>query len=653
MKAKLRFYIYIIIIQLLFSNFSFSQIQWDSSFPLDVYYLYRFKFVFPNNNTIMAGTNDGLYYSTNGGSYWQKDYNSFAQVGIWNLIQDKFGNLYLTTSSQAFIYKISDGKWHNVVANLNPGNDGLALNSLNHLFLWSGGLYKTTDMGTTWLPINGSLTGTFNKIFIDKNDKIYVGMSNGLYQSNNNGFTFQKISDLAIKDLIITKSSTIFIVTASDNYLFRSMDEGLSWTLLLFSGDKKINTIYELKDGSILVGTSGGVFYSSDNGNNWTFTGGLPALYSIADLAVDSKGTVFAGCFNKGIIKGQYSQIAVMPSPDLVSPNNNANGINVRPTLSWSSVNNAISYRLQVSTNANFSSTIFDQSGIISTSQSISGLSHNTLYYWRVNATDGINTSDWSEVWSFTTQQDISSQWQSTNWPSQNLGIQAIATNSQNHVFVCTSTDGIYRSTDLGNTWSKLNNGLSFNNIACISIDEYDRIFIGTHGDGVYFSNNNGNSWNKIGLGTAHINKIYALNNYVFAGDGYACTGVYRTSDLGNTWTNVQNGLGACTGNVIVTNSGLVYGGSGIEGMYKSNDYGSTWQQINNGLTSTNISTMVVDNSGNVFVGTQTNIYTGTQGRGLFRTTNDGDSWENLTNGITTNEISQLSISSDGILFTS
>lgn len=376
-----------------------------------------------------------------------------------------------------------------------------------------------------------------------------------------------------------------------------------------------------------------------------------------ASVVKDNNNNIYMGGYKTnnftatGLVVKYKIAASTLSAPNLISPQNNSQRIELNPTLSWTSVNGAVSYRLQVTTNANFSSTIFDQSGITSTSKLISGLLNNTTYYWRVNATDGNVTSDWSEVWSFTTQSI--SQWQSTNWPVQNLGIQAIATNSQNHIFVCTATDGIYRSTDLGNTWIKLNNGLAFNNIASISIDKSDRIFIGTHGDGVYFSNNNGNSWSKIGLGTIRVNKIFALNNYVFAGDGFNCTGVYRTSNLGSSWTNVQNGLGVCTGNVIITKDGLVFGGSGIEGMYKSTDYGNTWQQINNGLTSTNIATMVADNLGNIFVGTQTNIYTGMQGKGIFKTTNNGMSWQNLTNGITTNEISQLAVSSNGILFTS
>ena len=63
----------------------------------------------------------------------------------------------------------------------------------------------------------------------------------------------------------------------------------------------------------------------------------------------------------------------------------------------------ATSYRVQVSTNSGFTSTLVDQGGITATSYGVSGLSPSTLYYWRVNATNSAGTSSWSSARSFTT----------------------------------------------------------------------------------------------------------------------------------------------------------------------------------------------------------------------------------------------------------
>jgi hypothetical protein len=90
-------------------------------------------------------------------------------------------------------------------------------------------------------------------------------------------------------------------------------------------------------------------------------------------------------------------------TPTLSSPSNNSINQPTTLTLSWNSVNGATSYDLQVSLTSIFASTVSDQSGTTSISQSVSGLSGNATYYWRVNAANATNESDWSSVWSFKT----------------------------------------------------------------------------------------------------------------------------------------------------------------------------------------------------------------------------------------------------------
>jgi hypothetical protein len=90
-------------------------------------------------------------------------------------------------------------------------------------------------------------------------------------------------------------------------------------------------------------------------------------------------------------------------APTLSSPANGATGIATNPTLSWNASDGATSYGLQVSTSSNFSSTGVNQTGITATSSVVTGLANNTIYYWRVNATNSSGTSAWSSSRSFTT----------------------------------------------------------------------------------------------------------------------------------------------------------------------------------------------------------------------------------------------------------
>jgi predicted phage tail protein len=69
-------------------------------------------------------------------------------------------------------------------------------------------------------------------------------------------------------------------------------------------------------------------------------------------------------------------------------------------------VNGATSYRVQWSQTSDFSSLLGEQT-VSGTSASISGLTNGTNYFWRVNASNSVGSSNWSSVWSFTTANAI------------------------------------------------------------------------------------------------------------------------------------------------------------------------------------------------------------------------------------------------------
>ncbi|MEE9289156.1 MAG: hypothetical protein V3U69_06180, partial [Bacteroidota bacterium] len=93
----------------------------------------------------------------------------------------------------------------------------------------------------------------------------------------------------------------------------------------------------------------------------------------------------------------------ILAAPTLVSPSNGTTGQPTTLTLSWNSSSGAQSYRLQVSSDSSFGTTVFDDSTLADTSQQVGPLSNNTTYYWRVNTKNAGGTSDWSMVWSFAT----------------------------------------------------------------------------------------------------------------------------------------------------------------------------------------------------------------------------------------------------------
>ena len=97
--------------------------------------------------------------------------------------------------------------------------------------------------------------------------------------------------------------------------------------------------------------------------------------------------------------------ISAPAAPVLVSPANGATLVATNPLLDWNTSATAESYRVQVSTDSGFTSTVYDSSNITITQFRIpnNGLNINTTYYWRVNATNVGGTGPYSTVFNFTT----------------------------------------------------------------------------------------------------------------------------------------------------------------------------------------------------------------------------------------------------------
>ncbi|MDB5034344.1 MAG: hypothetical protein JWQ98_1585 [Chlorobi bacterium] len=107
---------------------------------------------------------------------------------------------------------------------------------------------------------------------------------------------------------------------------------------------------------------------------------------------------------------GTWSQVwsftTLVPPPaatTLISPANDSSGVALAYRLVWNSVAGATSYRVQMSKNADFSTSILDSAGVAGTMQTFTGLTANTRYYWRVRGSNAGGSAPWSDSWSFTT----------------------------------------------------------------------------------------------------------------------------------------------------------------------------------------------------------------------------------------------------------
>lgn len=226
--------------------------------------------------------------------------------------------------------------------------------------------------------------------------------------------------------------------------------------------------------------------------------------------------------------------------------------------------------------------------------------------------------------------------------------------------------DGLYKSTDGGESWSY--SGLGETGIITKIIvhpANSNIIYAGTMGipfernpdRGLYKSTDAGVSWEKIlyiddDCGVIDIvshptdpDKIYAAvwnrirNNHesIVSGDD---AGIYRSVDGGDTWTELSGGLPTGSQSRISLEmnpdspntlyASYVGTGLGLDGIYKTTNSGNAWSALP--LTSAVEDAM--SGFGWYFDGIQLNPYNTSQlfvlGVGMYRTTNDGSSWSSV-----------------------
>ncbi len=137
-------------------------------------------------------------------------------------------------------------------------------------------------------------------------------------------------------------------------------------------------------------------------------------------------------------------------------------------------------------------------------------------------------------------------------------------------------------------------------------------IFAGTNLEGVYKSTNNGDSWTQTALNNRHVRAFGINGSNIFAG-GHSY-GVYRSFDYGTSWTYLTPLNNQQVEALLAIGTNIIAGVWG-NGIYLSTNNGDNWTQ-----TSVNSGTLALTISGS-------NIFAGTRENGVLLSTNNGNNW--------------------------
>jgi len=485
---------------------------------------------------------------------------------------------------------------------------------------WGSGVFRSTDDGTSWTPVNTGLTNLNVHALVVSGGNIFAGtLGGGVYRSTNNGaswtatntgLSYEKIYSLAVmgQNLFAGAVSASPYLASS---VFLSTDDGASWSAVN-AGLPNTNELTLTVSGSdLLLGAPGwGVFLSTDNGTTWSSINTGLTNNSIGSIAV-SETNLFAGTgggvflstdtgaswtvVNDGL-SDQHVRTLTVSGTNLFAGTFGGVFLSTNDGTSWTAVTTGLT-EPDVLSLAVSGATLF------------AGTRHGGLFQTTNNGTS------WT-----TLKTGLTGSW-----------VRYLVA-SGTDLFAGTVDRGVFLSTDNGRNWTGVNDGLTDIHVSCLAVTGTN-LFVGTY-DGVFRSTNSGTSWSSANAGlTGNYAQCFAVSGTnIFAGTG---GGVFLSTDNGTTWSAVNAGLTNPFIQSLAISGIHIYAGT-IGGVFHSTDNGTSWSEVNTGLTNPFIQSLVVSDD---------NLFAGTYGGGVFLSTNDGTNWTAVNAGLTETYVISLVIS--------
>jgi photosystem II stability/assembly factor-like uncharacterized protein len=481
---------------------------------------------------------------------------------------------------------------------------------------------KSSDGATAPWNKTGGPPGTTINVIFKTNNIVYAGTeAQGVYKSTDNGLSWGAantgIERASISDITFSGGNLLAAAKSSChtyNNVFKSTDNGATWAGTTGLQGKIVNAL--VIKGAIVWATfnalpsQSGIARSTDNGNTW----------QAVDAPIEDAG------------KAIVSDDAIIVAED---------------NFIWRTTNDGESWDLVekfnltgISSFARIGTKIFGASGSGIESSTNNGASWDFAPF-----SGGVQSfsANGSTVYLGSSSKVFRSTNLGATWNDMSTGlahgaIQALLYDGST-VFAATPDDaaGIYRSTNGGGIWSAVATGLPIASNLRSMIAFGGQVFAGMQGDGIYRSSDHGDTWQKTDVNNALLTHQLVLafcakGNALYAG---AANGIYKSIDGGATFQRTLNGFP--TNQNVVAYSLTVSGGdiiaavtvsfspsSALQGIFYSADDGSTWHQASLPLTPTAVTAVASDGSALAYAGVFGQSFSV---KGLYKSTDGGVTW--------------------------
>jgi photosystem II stability/assembly factor-like uncharacterized protein len=256
--------------------------DYGKTWTLSLYYPHKIISLAAYSGTIIFGTDvnysggEGLYRSADNGKTW-KNISKFDPINVQAILPAD--SLWFIGTKNIGVHRSSDSgmNWSGV-------NDGFANAFVTSLVQHNGaifantsiGLFSSTDLGMTWRE--AQLDFVVNTI-TSANDDLIAGAPDGIHISHDNGGDWSLLSAAVPLVTAFCADGGRFYACHSLFDIYRSLDSGRTWgaaALNLFYG---VNTVTSSDSVVCAAATgydwdtyTGGVYYSTDYGGNWSIS---------------------------------------------------------------------------------------------------------------------------------------------------------------------------------------------------------------------------------------------------------------------------------------------------------------------------------------------------------------------------------------------
>jgi hypothetical protein len=494
----------------------------------------------------------------------------------------------------------------------NPGNGRLTAMAIhpsatNTIYVGSpgGGLWKTTNGGSTWQPLTdgNALWMHIYSIAIDPANQsiVYAGTGNSANQvikSTNGGSSWTVLGSGPtgeIRKLLIHPTNSSIILAAASNGIWRTTNSGTNWTRVYTSYIEDLE--FKPNDPNVVYASGNVVAKSTNNGATWTTLGSAQGITgtdrTLLAVSPNNANYVYAvqasgSIFGKLYLSTDAGVSFTTKITGSTSANNffgyNTNGVDTRGQA-W--------YDMAICASPSNAAEVHI-AGIITWKSTNSGSSFVATTEWSLPNSTGYTHSDMH-------------------------GLEFVG-----NTIYSLSDGGIYKSTDYGDNWTNISVGLSIRQFyRMASGSNSATVFTGGAQDNGSVTRNSSSVMNDW-LGADGMEGLVSPTNASNIWGTSQYGQLYRSTDGGSTRSNMYNFNANWITPIAIhpTNETILFGGGA--GVFKSTNSGSTFSKISGTTISSNLDDIAIAPS-------NANYIYASVGNSLYVTTNGGTNWSTYT----------------------